>query len=104
MSRFFLSAHANRDLDEIESYLDKLPKGPAARGAEAIVRTLHSIGKEPYLGAPHSTLTRMLGVEVRSRLTHPYRIYYRLGSATPEIIAVLHTARGTQTILAERFQ
>jgi plasmid stabilization system protein ParE len=46
----------------------------------------------------------MLGVEVRSRLTHPYRIYYRLGSATPEIIAVLHTARDTQTILAERFQ
>jgi plasmid stabilization system protein ParE len=64
MSRFFLSADANRDLDEIERYLEELPIGPASRGAETIVRTLNSIAKEPYLGAPHSTLTRMLGVEV----------------------------------------
>ena len=104
MSRFVLSVDANRDLDEIESYLEKLPNDPAARGADAIVRTLRSIGKEPHLGAPHSNLTRLLDVEVRSRLTLPYRIYYRLGSAMPEIIAVLHTARDSTTILAERFQ
>jgi plasmid stabilization system protein ParE len=49
-------------------------------------------------------LTRLLGEEVRSRLVHPYRIYYRLGASTPEVIAILHGARDQRSILGERFQ
>ena len=65
---------------------------------------LQSVGKQPYLGTSHSHLTRLLGEEVRSRLVHPYRIYYRLGASTPEVIAILHGARDQRSILGERFQ
>ena len=63
-----------------------------------------TIGREPYLGQPHSTLTRIVGTEVRSRLSQPYRIYYRVDGTAPEIIAILHTSRDTNFLLAERFQ
>jgi len=104
VSRFYLSPDANRDLDEIESYLDSLPREPAIRGGSAIMQTLLGIADHPYQGAAHSTLSRILGMEVRSRLTFPYRIYYRLDKNAPEVIAILHMARDTRSILIERFQ
>jgi len=104
MSRFFLTAEAEGDLDEIEVYLDTLPPKFAIREGEALLRTLRAIAENPYFGAQHSSLTRLLGTEVRSRLSNPYRIDYRLDRTAPEIFAILHTARDTPSIFADRLQ
>ena len=104
MSRFHLSAEAKLDLDDILAYLDELPLEPGNRIAESLQGMLEGIGAQPLLGAPHSHLTRLLGQEVRSRLVPPYRIYYRLSTNIPEIIAILHGARGQSSILGNRFQ
>jgi len=42
-----------------------------------------SIGFQPYLGTPNSTLIRLIGIEVRSRLALPYRIFYCLDRSVP---------------------
>jgi toxin ParE1/3/4 len=104
LSRFHLSAEAELDLDEILAYLDQLPLEPGDRIAESLQGMFESIGSQPYLGASHSHLTRLLGQEVRSRLVPPYRIYYRLGKSIPEIVAILHGARDQSSILGSRFQ
>lgn len=104
MSRFFLSAEAARDLDEILEYLDRLPDAPAERIGQSLQSMLESIAMRPLLGAPHSHLTRLLGEEVRSRLVPPYRIFYRLGKSAPEVIAILHGARDQRSIMDSRFQ
>jgi plasmid stabilization system protein ParE len=104
LSRFLLSPDAEDDLDDILSYLDELPREPADRIALSIQTMLHNIGKEPYLGAPHSALTRLIGEEVRSRLVYPYRVFYRLGKKVPEVFAIRHGARDIQSLLGRRFQ
>jgi plasmid stabilization system protein ParE len=103
VSRFFLSAEAARDLDEILEYLDRLPDAPAERIGQSLQSMLESIAMRS-LGAPHSHLTRLLGEEVRSRLVPPYRIFYRLGKSAPEVIAILHGARDQRSIMDSRFQ
>ncbi len=104
MTPFHFSAEAEIDLDEILEYLDALPVGPGDRVAQAIQEMIESIAAQPYLGTSHSSLTRLLGQEVRSRLVPPYRIYYRMGAKVPEIIAILHGARDQRSILGARFQ
>jgi hypothetical protein len=51
-----------------------------------------------------SELTRIAGVEVRSRFASSYRILYTLGGSAPEIVGVLHTARDIASIMAKRLQ
>jgi len=97
------SAHADFDLDEVLAYIDELPERPANRILDSLEETLQSIAGHPFLGAPHSHLTRLLGEEVRSRLVAPYRIFYRMGRSTPEIISILHGARNQSAILGTRF-
>ena len=104
MSRFFLSPHAQGDLVEIKAYFESIPKEPADRTARALQATLRSIANNPYQGVGQSELTRIAGVEVRSRLVHSYRIFYSLGGSAPEIVGVLHTARNIASIMAKRLQ
>lgn len=104
MKRFLLSADADRDLDEIEAYLDLLPAAASIRGGSKLLQALAKIARDHYLGAPHSNLTRLVGGEVRSRLASPYRIFYRLAGSTPEILSIPHTSRDLQTVFEERFQ
>jgi plasmid stabilization system protein ParE len=104
LSRFTLSPDAEYDLAEILDYLNGLPHKPVDRIGSSIENMLHSIGKQPYLGAPHSALTRLIGEEVRSRLVHPYRIFYRLGKNIPEFFALRHGARDPAALLDRRFQ
>lgn len=82
-----------QDLDDIRIYLQEIPLLHALRVVQQLQVTLHSIGVQPMLGVAQSELTRLLGQEVRSRLTGSYRLFYRLGSDAPEIFAILHTAR-----------
>jgi plasmid stabilization system protein ParE len=104
LSRFILSPDAEDDLAEILGYLDGLPPEPADRIGLSIENMLHSIGKQPYLGTPHSALTRLIGEELRSRLVYPYRIYYRLGKNIPEVFAIRHGARDPAPLLDRRFR
>jgi plasmid stabilization system protein ParE len=92
------------DLEAIGSYLEELPLEPANRIAARLEQALQSIANQPYLGLPHSHLTRLMGQEVRSRLVHPYRIFYSVGSSVPEIFAILHGSRDQSSILGRRFQ
>ena len=104
MNRFYLSADANRDLDEILAYLDELPLEPGDRIAQSLQTALSTIAQHPFLGTAHSHLTHLLGEEIRSYLVYPYRIFYRAGRTVPEIIAILHGARDQSSILTRRFQ
>ncbi len=104
VSRFLLSRHAERDLDEILSYLDSIPEKPACVTASAIQKALKSIASHPYRGVIQSELTRLAGIEVRSRLVNSYRIVYTVGANSSEILGVLHTARNIGDIMAERLQ
>jgi plasmid stabilization system protein ParE len=93
-----------RDLQDIRAYLAALPRKPALRIGRDLQKTLISIAGNPFLGAAQSDFTRFGGVEVRSRLVHSYRIFYTVGAGAPEVIAVLHTARDSASILAIRLQ
>ncbi len=104
MNRFFLSDDAQSDLAAIRAYLNGIPPGPDRHISGALLKMLNSIPAFRYTGQTHSTLTRILGTQIRSRLCRPYRIYYRLDGPVPEIIAILHTARDNESLLAERFQ
>jgi toxin ParE1/3/4 len=103
LSRRALSPDAEFDVDEINVYLSQAPVSAAERVMASIQETMHSIMAYPYLGAPHSELTRLLGEEVRSRLVASYRIYYRLGRSGSEIISILHGARDQRNVLTSRF-
>ena len=76
-----------------------------SRRSAAALRTFKPclVLENSYPRVAHSSLTRILGVEVRSRLAYPYRFYYRLGGTAPEVIAVLHTARDTRTTSGNAF-
>jgi plasmid stabilization system protein ParE len=104
VSRFLLSRHAERDLDDILSYLDSIPDKPALRIASSIRQALKSVASHPYRGVIQSELTRLAGIEVRSRLVNSYRIIYTVGASASEIVGVLHTARDIGDIMAERLQ
>ena len=104
MSRFFLSPHAHSDLTAIKTYLETVPKEPALRIARALQRTLISIADNPYHGIAQSELTRLAGVEVRSRLVHSYRILYIVGDTAPEIIGIMHTARDIASTMEQRLR
>jgi plasmid stabilization system protein ParE len=104
LSRFAISADADRDLDEILDYLNAIPERPALSVLSAIEKALFGIAEYPYRGALQSELTRLAGVEVRSRLVQQYRIFYIVGGALPEIVDVIHTARDVAEIMARRLQ
>ena len=104
MSRFVLSHHAKVDLEHIRAYLRTLPKEPALRIGRALQKSFKSIADNPFLGATQSELTRLAGVEVRSRLVRSYRVFYTSSASIPEIIAILHTARDIAAVVAERLQ
>jgi plasmid stabilization system protein ParE len=104
MTRFYFSEDAKRDLQEIRAYLNSIEPRPDKRTVQSLLKAFNTIADYPYFGAPNSTLTRLLGTEVRSRLCNPYRIYYRLDRTAPEIFAILHTARDTQSIFTDRLQ
>ncbi len=104
MSRFILSEAADRDIDDILEHLDAIEKAPARRIGRNIQRVLTSIGRNPFLGSPQSEFTRLAGTEIRSRLVESYRIFYTVGAPTPEIVAILHTARDIHSIMACRLQ
>ncbi len=102
MSRFYLSTQADADLAEILEYLNRLPDAYANRISGSLEAMLFAIGRQPYLGSPHSKFTCLLAEEVRSRIVAPYRIFYRMTGEVTEIFALLHTARNIGEILAER--
>ncbi len=102
MSRYLFSLFADADFDDVAHYLGRLPARPATRIAVEIQRTLDLIGQYPYQGQAHSTYTRLLGHEVRSRLVASYRIYYRFDRKCPEILAILHASRDHSAILSAR--
>jgi plasmid stabilization system protein ParE len=104
LSRFFFSPCAKRDLVDIKAYLDSVPQAPANKIARALQATFRSIAENPYQGVGQSALTRLAGVEVRSRLVDSYRILYTVGRSAPEIIGVLHTSRNIASIMAKRLQ
>lgn len=104
MSRFFFSPYAKRDLVDIKAYLESVPLPPANKIARALQMTFRSIAENPYQGVGQSALTRLAGVEVRSRLVDSYRILYTVGVRVPEIIGVLHTSRNIASIMAKRLQ
>ncbi len=104
MSRFVLSSEAGLDIEQIQEYLDGLPAAPAMRIGMALHRTLESIGANSLRGMLESELTRILGLEVRSRFVGDYRIIYRLGESVPEIVGILHGARDIATIMRSRLQ
>jgi plasmid stabilization system protein ParE len=104
LSRFTLSPSASSDLEEIDSYLRGVPIEPANRTAHLLQKGLRAVGDAPMQGMGQSELSRILGVEVKSRSAPPYRIFYRLGGRYPEVIAILHSARDIPSILRQRFQ
>jgi toxin ParE1/3/4 len=97
------SPNGRHDLAEILDYLEQVPDGPANRVLDSLEEMFQSIFAYPYLGAPHSELTRLLDEEVRSRLVAPYRVFYRMGRDTPEIVSILHGSRDQRSILGSRF-
>jgi plasmid stabilization system protein ParE len=99
-----ISKDADRDLDEILDYFDRIPEQPALSILSAIEKALLGIADFPYRGAVQSELTRLAGVEIRSRLVQNYRILYIVGGAVPEIVGVIHTARDVAGVMARRLQ
>ena len=104
MKRFFFAAEASRDLDEILTYLNSLPERSAMKMARDLQKAITRITDHPHLGVRQSELTSRAGIQVRSWLSPPYRIFYTLTGAAPEIVAILHTSRDIKSILSDRFQ
>ena len=99
-----LTPDASADLGEIREYYDNLPAQhvePIMSGLQAL---LYDVASHPPRGTIHSSATRMLGEEVRTRALPPYRIFYRDRGGLAEVIAVLHTARDVNSILSSRLQ
>jgi plasmid stabilization system protein ParE len=104
MNRFVLSRHAQRDLEEIRAYSQSKPRKSHLKIGRALQKTLRSIAGAPFLGTVQSEFTRLAGTEIRSRLVDPYRIFYTVGAPTPEILAILHSARDIHSIMTVRLQ
>ncbi len=104
MNSFRLSPDADHDLDLILAHLETIPEKPAKTIVASIRMALRDVASFPYRGALQSELTRLAGVEVRSRLVHSYRIIYKVRSDSPEIMGVLHTSRDIVSTIARRLQ
>jgi plasmid stabilization system protein ParE len=65
---------------------------------------LRDVANFPYRGALQSELTRLAGVEVRSRLVYSYRIIYKVRNDSAEIVGMLHTSRDIVSTIARRVQ
>jgi len=102
VNRYYLSADAELDFDEIIEYLSQLPQQPADRIGASIQHALERISDNPFVGRTQSDLTRRFGVEIRSWLVGTYRLIYRLDGTAPEIIGLLHTSRDITSIMGQR--
>lgn len=104
MKSYRLSPDADHDLDVILAYLETMPGKPRRKVAASIQRALLDIASFPHRGVMQSELTRLAGEEVRSRLVHSYRVIYKVGSGSPEIMGILHTSRDIAGTIARRLQ
>jgi plasmid stabilization system protein ParE len=90
--RVIVTLRARRDLEEAISFVRTEHPDYARRMAQAIRRTIQSIGERPYLGisnarAPHLRSRLVLGFS--------YRVHYDIRSDAVRIVHIRHTARRT---------
>jgi plasmid stabilization system protein ParE len=104
VNRYHLTRYASGDLDEICLYLEQVPEQYASRIRQNLRKLIHEIASHPDRGTNHSGATRILGQETRTRITGPYKMFYRDNRGTPEILAILHMARDVEAILTMRVQ
>ena len=104
LSRFYLTPLAMADLDEVRRYFAPIPERFGAPIRHSLRAMLQEIAAYPQRGSSHSEATRLLGLDVKTRIVPPYRIFYRDLRGTPEVLAILHTAQDLPTILRKRLQ
>jgi plasmid stabilization system protein ParE len=102
LNRYTLNRDAESDLDGIIRDLLGIPDRPALKIGKDLQAMLQQIAEWPRLGVEYKDFHSRYGYEVRSRLCGNYKIFYRAGLSTPDIVAVIHMKRDIDSIMRER--
>jgi plasmid stabilization system protein ParE len=84
------SAAAVTQLREIRAYIAKDPPERADAMVQRIIRRRESIARNPEGGR---TVREIGDPSIREMIERPYRIIYRVGPDTIDILAVMHGRR-----------
>ena len=91
------SAPAERDIDDIWDYLAAHASIELAdETVSSLFRTCAKLVGYPFVGRPRDGLIPGL----RSILSHPYIVFYRVSGSTIEVVRVLHQRRDIDAIFA----
>ena len=93
-----LSPDAERDIDDIWDYLTtEASIRVADKTVRAIARACRILEKHPVAGRSRDNLISGL----RSVLSHPYVVFYRVSAADVQIVRVLHQRRDLEAIFTD---
>jgi len=90
MAQLIWALRAVEDLEEICNFIARDSEQFAGVFAQQVVALTGTISKWPRLG---SVVPEYESEKIRERLCHNYRIVYRLGRDTVEIVTICHGAR-----------
>ena len=97
MKRFLLTRRAERDLDQIKSYLAETAGPRITRRVMREIRSaLHLVGSQPGLGHAREDLTSL---PVKFWPVYSYLVIYDPKTKPVEIVRVLHGMRNVEEIL-----
>jgi plasmid stabilization system protein ParE len=94
------SRAALADLDEIEAYIASQSPLNAQRVIERVFAAADKLRDFPFSAR---MVPEWQDPQIRETLVHSYRVIYRVGNATMEVVAVFHGKRMLSAI-ADRFE
>lgn len=98
-----LTEHAERDLDELYSYIaEHDTPGNAARALDRIEKTLQSLSTFPERGSYPKELLALGIREYRQTFFKPYRLIYRIVEQRVYVYLIVDGRRDMQALLARR--
>ena len=95
------SPEAKRDIDGIWDYLKEQASVRVADEAiQRILRACNILVRHPFAGRPRADLIPGL----RSILSNPYSVFYRVGETKIEIVRVVHQRRDIASVFNSVFK
>lgn len=85
-----VSPRAQRDLEDIFSFIAEHDEAAAERIILRIERSIHLLGDKPFLGA---VLRLPADLTLRKMSVPPYLIFYRAVEPVVQIVRIFHSSR-----------
>lgn len=104
MMRFTFTPDAERDVDEITSYLQGLPRAPALRIGKGIQKAIGAICDHPAIGRVDDRLTRQSSRRILRYICYPYILFYYVADERIRIVGLIDGRRDVDSLMQRRLE